>query len=327
MVKQATGWDGAWSRRTRTSVRGVDLTERITSRHGELLLFALTPPRLTTTPERAREIAELTVERLRPVSPDGLVLYDIDDESERNPQERPFPFLPTMDPADYLAQHLQAPWPTVVYRALGKYDGDQLDDWIHAQDASRTLAVLVGGSSSSQQLTVPLPEAQRRLGAARPDMVLGSVAIPERHTRRGDEQGRMLAKQAGGVQFFVTQVVYDVNAAKNLVSDYHYACLEAGVEPVPLVFTFSVCGSEKTLDFLTWLGVDVPRWIANELRHATDTLDQSYELALATARDLLAWCRHLGVPVGFNVESVSIRREEIEASVRLAGELGALLHR
>jgi hypothetical protein len=30
------------------------------------------------------------LERLRPVSLDGLVLYDIDDESDRNPEERPF---------------------------------------------------------------------------------------------------------------------------------------------------------------------------------------------------------------------------------------------
>jgi len=35
----------------------------------------------------------------------------------------------------------------------------------------------------------------------------------------------------------------------------------------------------------------------------------------------MAYCRRLGVPFGINVESVSIRREEIEASVRLAQQL------
>jgi hypothetical protein len=62
----------------------------------------VTPPRLTTSPQAA-EIARVTSERLRSLAIDGLVLYDIDDESDRNPGERPFPFLPTMDPADYLA--------------------------------------------------------------------------------------------------------------------------------------------------------------------------------------------------------------------------------
>jgi hypothetical protein len=119
----------------------------------------------------------------------------------------------------------------------------------------------------------------------------------------------------------VTQVVYDLNAAKNLVSDYHYECRARGVAAVPFVFTFSVCGSMKTLDFLRWLGVDVPRWIENDLKHAADPLEASYEQALATATELVAYCRGLNVPFGINVESVSIRRVEIEASVRLAQQL------
>ena len=71
------------------------------------MLFALTPPRLSTAPEKAQEIADITFERLDPLGVDGLILYDIDDESDRNPEERPFPFLPTMDPADYLDRHLR----------------------------------------------------------------------------------------------------------------------------------------------------------------------------------------------------------------------------
>jgi hypothetical protein len=97
----------------------VDLRRRILEGEGEFLLFAVTPPRRAASPERAQEIAEVTLERLRPLGLDGLVLYDIDDESDRTPQERPFPFLPTMDPADYLARHLSG-WdaPAVVYRVV-----------------------------------------------------------------------------------------------------------------------------------------------------------------------------------------------------------------
>jgi 5,10-methylenetetrahydrofolate reductase len=156
---------------------------------------------------------------------------------------------------------------------------------------------------------------------------LGGVAIPERHGRGGSEHLRLIAKQAAGCSFFVTQVVYDVNAAKDLVSDYRYECAAQNLEPVPIVFTFSVCGSMKTLEFLRWLGVDVPRWIANDLRHADDTLDASYEQAVATAIDLIAFCRRVGVPFGLNIESVSIRKVEIEASVRLAARLRAELRR
>ena len=158
-------------------------------------------------------------------------------------------------------------------------------------------------------------------------VALGGVAIPERHSRRDDEHLRLLAKQDAGCRFFVTQVVYDLNAAKNLVSDYHYECAARRIAPAPLVFTFSVCGSMKTLDFLRWLGVDVPRWIENNLKHAADPLEASYQQALATAGELMAYCRTLGVPFGINVESVSIRRVEIEAAVKLAHELRTQLKR
>ena len=290
------------------------------------MLFAITPPRRSTPVERLPAIAQATVDRLSPLDLDGLVLYDIDDESSRNPAERPFPFMPTLDPADYLADHLNSwPTPVIVYRAVGKYAPDELRAWLTAQDPARVMTVLVGSASSTAATRTSLADAQALRRDANAALKLGGVAIPERHSRREDEHLRLLAKQQAGCRFFVTQVVYDLNAAKNVVSDYHYECRSRGVSPVPLVFTFSVCGSMKTLAFLRWLGVDVPRWIENDLRHAADPLEASYQQALATATELIAYCRTIDVPFGINVESVSIRRVEIEASVRLAEALRAQL--
>lgn len=68
----------------------MQLPQLIAARGSEFLLFALTPPRVTVTSERAQEIAEVTRARLAELALDGLILYDIDDESDRNPQERPF---------------------------------------------------------------------------------------------------------------------------------------------------------------------------------------------------------------------------------------------
>jgi hypothetical protein len=310
------------------TVSPVDLIRQIESGQGEFLLFAFTPPTLATDGERAQEIADATIARLLPLDLDGVILYDIDDESSRNPEERPFPFTPTIDPADYLAKQFAAwPKPAIVYRAVSKYAPEDLQAWLSAQDPARVMTVLVGAPSSGQAGRTTLAEAQALRREANPRMLLGGVAIPERHSRREDEHLRLLAKQDAGCRFFVTQVVYDINAAKNLVSDYHYECKTRGTSPVPLVFTFSAVGSMKTLDFLRWLGVDVPRWIENDLAHSTDPLEASYQQALTIASELIAYCRTLEMPFGINVESVSIRRVEIEASVRLATELRKRLRR
>jgi hypothetical protein len=283
---------------------------------------------LASAGQRAQEIAEATLARLEPVGLDGLILYDIADEAARNPAQRPFPFMPTLDPATFLADNL-AGWaaPVIVYRAVGKYSTAELRTWFTNQDPSRVMTVLVGAANRDAPSKTSLAVAQSLSRETNPDLLAGGVAIPERHRRRGDEHRRLLAKQNAGIRFFVTQVVYDINAVKNLVSDYHYTCAEQGTLAAPIVFTFSVCGSLRTLEFLRWLGVDVPRWIENDLTHATDTLEASYRLACITATDLIAYCRDRGVPFGINIESVSNRRDEIEMAVRLAQQVATELHR
>ena len=93
-----------------------------------VLLYGLTPPRLTTTAERAEEIARAALGRLASVELDALILYDVDAEADRSPDPRPFPFMPMMDPAAFHARHL-SDWtgPVIVYRAVGKYTGHRVD--------------------------------------------------------------------------------------------------------------------------------------------------------------------------------------------------------
>lgn len=306
----------------------VDLRQLLRTGEGEFLLFAITPPRASTGPQRLGEIADATLRRLRSVDPDGVILYDLAEENDRNPDERPFPFLPTVDPGDYLADHLNA-WqkPAIVYRSVGKYSEARLGEWLASQPTDRILSVLVGSSSSQHLGSTSLEAAYALRRTVQPDLMIGAVVIPERHTARGDEHVRMLDKQEQGCAFFVSQILYDVNAAKNLVSDYRDACEARGVQPRPIAFTLSICGSAKTLEFLTWLGVQVPRWIQRDLTRTDDTLGASYQHVRAVALEMLSYCRRLDVPVGLNVESVSTRRVEIEAAVRLAGELRSALRR
>jgi hypothetical protein len=304
--------------------RSTPLRTLVTEAESGVLLFGITPPRLSTSPERVREITAATLARLADLNVDGLALYDIDDESDRNPQERPFPYLPTMDPAAYHADYL-GDWDraAVIYRCVGKYPEPELAGWLRTADVDRVLSVFVGASSKAKTVHTRLSTAHGLRRDVRPDLLLGGVAI----TERPDEHLRLIAKQEAGCAYFISQVVYSADAAKSMVSDYYYACRDQQFTPRPILFTLSVCGSAKTLAFLKWLGVDVPRWLENSLLHAEDTLAESYEHCLANARDLIAFCRRLGMPFGFLVESVSIRKVEIDASVALARELSRLLGR
>lgn len=292
-----------------------------------MVLFGLTPPRRATDPDRVAGIAQRTLERLDSLAVDGVVLYDIDDEGDRNDNPRPFPYVATMDPDVYRRDQLAAyPGPAVVYRCVGKYSEAELRDWMLRQPGD-ALTVFVGASSSERSVATSLARAMTLRREVRPELTLGGVAIPERHRRRGDEHQRLMRKQRDGASFFITQVVYDMTAAKDLISDYFYGCQDEGIAPAPMIFTLSLCGSEKTLEFLQWLGVSVPSWVQNELRRHQDVLEVSLTHCITVARELSTFCRELGMPFGFNVESVSSRRAEIDAAMDLTTHVKALVGR
>jgi hypothetical protein len=277
-----------------------------------VLLYGITPPSLATTPGRADEIAQATLARLDSVALDGLIVYDVDAESDRSPDARPFPFMPMMDPADFMDRHLSG-WtrPVVVYRAVGKYTQEDLSRWLTEVDADRVLTVLVGAASRHQAVKTRLTDAYRVHAGLDPRPGIGGVCIAERHVGTDQEHRRMLSKQDEGCDFFVSQVCYDLDHSRDLLSDYVYLCRDEDKVPRPVILTLAPCGSMKTLEFMSWLGIDVPRWLHTELSRSHDPL--------------IGFCRRLGLPFGINVESLTNRKVEIEASVDLVREIRELL--
>jgi len=291
-------------------------------------LYGIAPPKLASDPERLREIAAQQVARLRLLAPDGLVVYDIQDEPGRGGQARPFPFLPTFDPGVYARDVLgDLAIPKIVYRCVGAHPREVFSTWLDTVRAAagRSLSVFVGaprGRSYSPGL--PLDEAYE-LARAAPNLVLGGIAIAERHVAKENEHQRMLDKQDRGCRFFITQSVYDSASTRSLLSDYALSLQACGRSPVPVVLTFSPCGSVRTLEFMKWLGISFPRWLENELRHATDTLERSIDLCESVFSDVQDYAREKQLPIGINVESVSIRKAEIDASVELYRRLSSRL--
>ena len=292
-----------------------------------LLLYGITPPSLTTAPGRADDVAQATLARLESVELDGLIIYDVDAESDRSAESRPFPFMPMMDPADFLDRHLSG-WtrPVVVYRAVGKYTEADLRRWLTDVDADRVLTVLVGAASRHQAVQTRLTDAYRLHAGLDRRPPIGGVCIAERHVGSGAEHRRMLSKQEAGCDFFVSQVCYDLDHIRDLLSDYAYLCRDEGMVARPVILTLAPCGSMKTLEFMSWLGIDVPRWLRTELTRSRDPLTESYDQCLTNAGALISFCRRLGLPFGINVESLTNRKVEIEASVDLAREIRELLH-
>lgn len=298
------------------------MIEKIKNRESNIMVYGITPPKSSTDSEKTAEISAKQVARLKDLNLDGLILYDIQDEASRTSVERPFPFMATLDAFDYSENYLSdLPITKVIYRAAGKYSPQALTDFLNLTDEHRHATVFVGAASKGQDVTLTMKQAYALKSQVNPSLLIGGVTIPERHQSKGDEHIRVFDKIKQGCDFFVSQGVYDVNASKNFLSDYYYYGQAHNIPLAPILFTLTPCGSPKTLEFMKWLGISIPKWLENELIHSHDILQQSVDYSEQAYLELKAFADAKNIPIGCNIESVATRKVEIDASIDLVNRI------
>lgn len=304
------------------------LKDKILNREAGILLYGMTPPKENTDIAKVSEIASKHMDRIKSLDIDGVVLYDIQDESARNEDVRPFPFLPTFEPQKYSGDFLEGlDLPKVLFQVVGKHDEVSLRTWMNKNVNNGDLAVFIGNSSSAQATDITMNKAFSLRSEYADSMLIGGVAIPERHYAKKDEHLRIASKINNGVSFFTTQAVYNVEASKNMLSEYYYHSKKNNLPLVPIMMTFSPCGSTKTMDFMKWLGIHFPKWLKNDLTNSQDILGASIDTCVRTFTELVDFSLKKGIPIGANIESVSIRKDEIDASVELLENVKDILNK
>ncbi len=214
------------------------------------LLHGFAPPKAASTPERVTRITARRSDRIVALDVDGIVVYDVQDESDRIQDDRPFPFLPTLDPFDFSKRLASAADqdlpPRIVYIATAACSRSELLRRLKSIGAGHEAVVLVGASSSRSKPHIKLGEAYELLRYERPDVTFGGVTIPERHVEKGDEHHPLLRKMRSGCEFFISQCVFDSMAAINALSDCLYEARRQVTEMPRIILTFSPCGSLQT---------------------------------------------------------------------------------
>ncbi len=300
---------------------------RIKERSSGVLLYGITPPKASASPEKVIASAEKVIATLSSQDIDALVVYDVQDEQARTNEERPFPFSSSLDPFDFSSRFLQDLCvPKIIYRPAGSYSVDELREWLDGLKTHGFFPIFVGLPSPDHVVKTSLPEAYATWREQHGDTsVIGAVTIPERHALLGDEDSRILDKVSCGVSFFISQCIFDVGYTRKMLSDLVSACVRRGQEVPTVIFTLTICGSPKTLEFMEWLGIHMPPDIREDLRASEDAVARSVEIAQSIARDLIVFCKEHSIPFGFNIESVATRKIEIDASLELLRTISCLL--
>jgi len=279
-----------------------------------------TPPKNDTPIEQVSDIADKLLNRVSDIDFDGLIVYDIQDENSRTNKPRPFPFKSTLDPRLYSAiLNQKSSRPVITYKSVVQSDAQAFDQWADEawQEYGVRDVVLVGSPSKNNEITLPLAHAYETLVKNSNDFFIGGVTIAERHARKGNEHQRLIEKHQQGCNFFVSQAIYNPQATIDMLTRYALECKKQNIKPQRLILTFSPCGSQKTLEFIEWLGVSVPEATSLRILNAEKPLLESIRICLNSLRQILDAVIPYDLPLGLNIESLTNRKEEIDGSILL----------
>jgi hypothetical protein len=301
---------------------------KVRNRESGILLYGISPPKAVSTPEKLQEIADKGLSILRTLDIDALVVYDLQDEAERTSEERPFPFVSCLDPHIYASQYLAGlSVPKIIYRPAGKFNREELTRWLNDLTAQTLYPVFVGLPSPDSVPKTTLTDAYRIWRENHQHhSVIGAVTIPERHAILKDEDARMLDKMNCGVSYFISQCIFNVGYTTKMLDDLVATCKREKRDIPTVIFTLTLCGSARTLQFLEWLGIHIPDNMKEDLRTSAEPLKLSGQIATGIAQELSQYCVKNEIPFGFNIESVSARKEEVDASLSLLNTVREILN-
>lgn len=291
-------------------------------------LFGSTPPLASTDTEKAKRVCARFAARSAVLATDGFIVYDIQDEEGRTTMERPFPFRKLMDASTYATYFRNTTGKQcVVYKCVVEDSISQFQEWLDraVDEHGHNSFTLVGAPTSSKQYKGPSLIEGGAVVKAKRGCNFGCVCIAERHTKKGNEHLNMQRKVDAGAQWFITQGIFHAEPLIELLHKYGDHCRQKGITPKKVIMTFAPCGREKTMKFIKWLGMSVPEEVEQRILNADNPVDESCILLNELLVKILEQSAGSGVPLGINVESLSIFKEEINGAARLFQTLQATL--
>ena len=183
--------------------------------------------------------------------------------------------------------------------------------------------ITVGGESRS--ITYPGPSVKKALEALKQNeklnVLCGGISIPSREK----ESLRLIEKSNNGSEFFTTQVLYDSSKIIKMISHYQKRCDEQNTFPRRLLLSFAPVSSKKNIDFLKWLGVDIPTDTEEYLNENDQRMtERSMKIAINVLNEILTFLNEnkIVVPIGLNVEH--IMSYNFQASIEMLQELARI---
>lgn len=295
----------------------MDLKAKILNPNVPMAFFEMVPP-VADKPEVLDSMMS-EVARIQNLA-DAINLPEIHDESRGG--ERTFKFVERVEPR-VLGKAIREKFNIdVVINRCVVYEPDQVR-WFQETEKKFDVHnfILVGGESSQIKYSGPsVVQAAREVRGAGLALSLGGISIPS----RAHEVDRIRRKVSEGLTFFTTQVLFDSNDIVWLIQRLN------GLE-ARIFLSFAPVSHHRDIEFLRWLGVDVPadldRFLINRTsgdntpaHTSEDALERCLNLAQRILMDVFDNLPPDPPPLGINIEHIN--RRNFSSAVKMLDKLG-----
>ena len=294
----------------------MNLRDRLLNPSIPVTLFEVVPP-----PAGKPEALEQSVNELRQVRHlvDAINLPEIRDEDRG--AKRTSKFVQRVDPRRLAKRILRDLEMESVVNHVVVHDVDA-ERWFretYEQYGVRDV-ILVGGESNKVRYPGPNPveavELIRPLGLP---VSLGGITIPSRDS----EPDRIRRKNGQGIDYFTSQVLFDSNDIVWLMQRLN------GLE-ARIFLSFVPVSHRRDLEFLRWLGADIPAdldrfLLGSEINTSAPTetcLERSLNLAQRILMDVFDNLPPDPPPIGLNIEHIN--RRNFAPALEMLDRLGTL---
>ena len=213
----------------------------------------------------------------------------------------------------------------IVNRVVVHQELEKEMEWFEETYTNFEIENLITVGGESRKIKYPGPSVNKALKAIKDNSKLnilcGGISIPSREK----ESLNLIEKSTNGSEFFTTQVLYDSSKIIKMISHYQKRCDEQNTFPRRLLLSFAPVSSKKNIDFLKWLGVEIPGETESFLNeNEKNMVERSMEISVGVLEETLSFLNEnkIVVPIGLNVEH--IMSYNFQSSIEMLQELARI---
>ena len=213
----------------------------------------------------------------------------------------------------------------IVNRVVVHQELEKEMEWFEETYTNYEIENLIAVGGESRRIKYPGPSVNKALrnikNNSKLDILCGGISIPSREK----ESLNLIEKSTNGSEFFTTQVLYDSSKIIKMISHYQKRCDELRTFPRRLLLSFAPVSSKKNIDFLKWLGVEVPENTESFLiENEKNMVERSMEISVRVLKKTLSFLNEnkIIVPIGLNVEH--IMSYNFQSSIEMLQELARI---